>query len=230
MSLAMESKTYYYLYKGEINTLHVLNLALRRSLELDNIPIIIASETGRSVLKAIQLRNTRYNKGQKIIVVTHPPDKTYGPKGDIPIGLNDPRYISVKECIVNEGITIVQGSRPFASASRSIGWDKALPDTLIDKLLGGVFGQGLKIAIEASLMATDAGAVNRGDIVISLGGTYKGLDTAIVAKTTYSYYFLSEYELLELLAKPYYPRVSYPEYEDPNWKGDLDQYYRESEC
>ena len=79
-------------------------------------------------------------------------------------------------------------------------------------------------------MATDAGAVNRGDIVVSLGGTFKGLDAAIVAKTTYSYYFLKEYELLEIIAKPYHTRVKLPEYQDPTWKGNLEQYYKEIIC
>ena len=76
-------------------------------------------------------------------------------------------------------------------------------------------------------MANDIGAVNRGDIVVSLGGTFKGLDAAIVAKTTYSYYFLKEYELLEIIAKPYYPRVKLP---DPTWKRNLKQYYEEITC
>jgi len=100
---------------------------------------------------------------------------------------------------------------------------------LIDKVLS-LFGQGVKVAIEASLMATDAGAINRGDIVVSLAGTFKGLDTAIVVKATYSYYFLKEFELLEIIVKPYYPRVLLPEYQDPMWRGNLDQYYGEILC
>ncbi len=77
--------------------------------------------------------------------------------------------------------------------------------------LGKSFGQGVKVAIEASLITTDAEAINRGDIVVALGGTHKGLDTAIVAKATYSYYFLKEFEVLEIIAKPWSPRISYPE-------------------
>jgi len=110
----------------------------------------------------------------------------------------------------------MQSTRPFASASRSLGWNKALPDTIIDILLGGIFGQGLKIAIEVALMAIYSGAVDRGELVVSLGGTFKGLDTAIVAKTTYSCYFLTEFEFLEIIAKPWKPRITYPEYKDPN--------------
>ena len=92
-------------------------------------------------------------------------------------------------------------------------------------LLGGIFRQGIKIAIEVALMATDSGAVKRGEIIASLGGTYKGLDSTIIAKTAYSYYFLREFEVLEIIAKPWRPRVKYPEYKDPEWKGDLNKYY-----
>lgn len=88
--------------------------------------------------------------------------------------------------MLGEGGNNVQDTRPSALASRSLGWNKALPDTLIDLLLDRVFGQDIKIAIEAALMATVAGAVNRGDIIVSLDGTYKGLNAVIVAKTTYS--------------------------------------------
>jgi len=74
-------------------------------------------------------------------------------------------------------------------------------------------------------MAIYSGAVDRGELVVSLGGTFKGLDTAIVAKTTYSCYFLTEFEFLEIIAKPWKPRITYPEYKDPNWKGNLNKYY-----
>lgn len=218
--------TYYYKFKGEVNTEHVLRVAIRRAQDLNVKSLIFASETGRSALKALRIMRELGVK-LRLIVVTHPPDRTWGPKGDIPIGLNHPRYRKVKERLEKEGIFIVQGTRPFASAARSFDWERMVPDALVYKLLGGIFGQGVKMAIEAALMATDAGAVSRGDIVVSLGGTFKGLDAAIVCKTTYSYYFLQEFEVLEIIAKPWKPRVRYPEHEDPEWRGDLDQYYRE---
>jgi hypothetical protein len=225
--LVTESKTYYYRFKGEVNTRHVLEVAIKRAVELGLRKIIVASETGRSAVEALRLVK-KHNLG--LIVVTHPPDKTVGPKGDIPIGLRRPIYAKLLKCLEEGGATIIQGTRPFVSASRSFGWDKALPEAIIDSLLGGVFGQGIKIAIEASLMAADAGVVNKGDTVISLGGSYKGLDAAIVAKTTYTYYFLKEYELHEIIAKPWSPRVRLIGGRDPDWRGDIEKYYREPEC
>ncbi|RLF98029.1 MAG: hypothetical protein DRN49_06585, partial [Thaumarchaeota archaeon] len=123
--------TYYYKYKGEVNTDHVLEVAIRRALEHNIKSVIVASETGRSALKTLSIIK-KNNLGIKLVVVTHPPNKTWGPKGDIPIGLNHPRYRKGKE-----GAIIMQSTRPFASASRSLGWNKALPDTIIDMLLGG---------------------------------------------------------------------------------------------
>ena len=44
--------------------------------------------------------------------------------------------------------------------------------------------------IEAALMVTDAGALEDGKEVVTLGGTYNGLDTALVVKTCWSGDFL----------------------------------------
>jgi len=221
-------KIYYYRFKGEINTDHVIRVAIQRALEVGASALIVASETGRSALKAAKTLGNLSSE-LKLVVVTHPPSETWGPRGKIPIGLRHPRNVKALECLESLGATIVQSTRPLAPPSRSLSWEHPLPEVIIDKVLG-IMGQGIKIAIEASLMATDAGAVNRGDIVISLGGTFKGLDAAIVAKTTYTYYFLKEYELLEIIAKPYYPKVKLPEYQDPTWKGNLEQYYEETTC
>ncbi len=221
-------ETYYYKFKGEVNTEHVIKVAVQRALEVGASALIVASETGRSALKVAKTLKS-LSTDLKLVVVTHPPSETWGPLGKIPIGLRHPRNVKALKCLESLGAIIVQGTRPLAPPSRSVGWEQPLPEVIIDKVLS-IFGQGIKIAIEASLMATDAGAVNRGDIVVSLGGTFKGLDAAIVAKTTYSYYFLKEYELLEIIAKPYYPRVKLPEYQDPTWKGNLEQYYKEITC
>ncbi len=221
-------EVFYYRFKGEVNTGHVINAAITRALRVKAAALIVASETGRSALKAAEFLREK-NAKIPLVIVTHPPDETWGPKGRIPIGLRHPANARALRCLESLGAVVVQSTRPFAPPSRSIGWELPLPESIIDKVLG-IFGQGVKIAIEASLMATDAGAVNRGDIVVSMAGTFKGLDAAIVARTTYSYYFLKEYELLEIIAKPYYTKVELPEYQDPMWRGDLAQYYEEITC
>jgi hypothetical protein len=120
---------------------------------------------------------------------------------------------------------IVQGTRPFGGIGRALGWDAPVPATFVDKALE-LFGPGTKIAIEAALMATDAGALAGGEEVVALGGTYKRLDTALVVKTAWSGRFFTAFEVLELVAKPRRTWIRLPEYEQEGWKGDLDQYYR----
>jgi hypothetical protein len=184
--------------------------------------MVVASETGRSALMALEAI-----KGTKIglIVVTHYPGRTWGPKGDIPIGLMRPEYARAKRFLEKHGAIIVQGTRPLGGIGRSLGWDTPVPATFVDKALE-LFGAGTKIAIEAALMATDAGALAPRQESVTLAGTYKGLDTALVVHTSYSGSLFSEFEVLEVVAKPRCPGRRLPEYEQEGWKGSLDQYYR----
>lgn len=94
----------------------------------------------------------------------------------------------------------------------------------MDKTLE-IFGAGTKIAIEVTLMATDAGAIDGGEEVISCAGTFKGLDTALVVRPTHTMNFFGGFEIREIVARPRYRVRGLPEYESENWKGDLEQYY-----
>ena len=46
------------------------------------------------------------------------------------------------------------------------------------------FGQGMKVAIEISVAAVEAGKVKPYTIIIATGGTGEGVDTAIVTRTS----------------------------------------------
>jgi len=68
-------------------------------------------------------------------------------------------------------------------------------------------GQGFKTAVEAAIMATDAGYLPPYLKVISLGGTDRGADTAIIAKNTFSQFILGKdkrkrFEVREIIAMP----------------------------
>lgn len=219
--LGLARPTFYSRYRGEVNTTKAVELARERALELNIKKMIVASETGRSALKALQvLRETEI----KLIVVTHYPARTWGPKGDIPIGLGRPEYAQVKQFLEEQGAIAVQGTRPFAGVGRALGWEAPVPATFIDKTLE-LFSSGTKIAVEAALMATGVGALEEGEEVVTFGGTYKGLDTALVVRTAYSGDFFTKFEVLELIAKPLHPGRRLPEYEQKGWKGDPEQYY-----
>jgi len=218
-----ERNVVYFRYCGEANTEKVLHAVKLRCKELKLNTVVIASETGRSAAKALGVF-----KGTCIgmIVVTHYPATTWGPKGKIPIGLKRKEFAEKLENLRENGAKIVQSTRPFAPPSRTINWDYPVPECIIDRTLE-IFGAGTKIAIEATLMATDAGELNEGDEVISCAGTYKGLDTALLVRTTYTAKFFSEFEVKEIVAKPVCRVKKLPEYAYKNWKGNIDQYYQQ---
>ncbi len=210
----------YYRYSGEVNTENLLNGVKQRAFARDIKFVVVPSETGISALKAIEVfRGT----GISPVVVTHYPDRVSGPSGDIPIGINRPEYEDRRNKIINSGVEIVQGTRPFVPPSR-IDWTWNNMEGMIDSTLE-LFGSGTKIAIEVALMATDAGKVDAGEEVITCGGTYKGLDTALVVKTSHSHKFFEQFEVREIIAKPRFLVHADGQFSDPNWKGNLEQYY-----
>ena len=217
----VERKTIYFKYCGEVNTEKVLEAVKTRCLEADIEKVVIASETGRSAIKALDIFN---GTNIQIIVVTHYPAETWGPKGNIPIGLKRREYAQNLKKLTEKGCKIVQGTRPLAPPSRAISWEYPTPEGVLDKTLE-IFGAGTKIAIEAAIMATDAGEVEEGEEIISCAGTYKGLDTALVVKTAYSMNFFKNFEVVEIIAKPLCRVKTLPEFKYENWKGDLESYY-----
>lgn len=199
-----------------------MSLDRKRCEELGINKIVIASETGRSALKALEIL---HGMCIKMIVVTHYPATTWGPKGDIPIGIMRKEYSKIWGKLLEKDIKIIQGTRPFVPPSRTINWEYQTPESIIDKTLE-IFGSGTKIAVEVAVMATDAGKVDEGEEIISCGGTYKGLDTALVVKAVYSMNFFKSFEVKEIIAKPRCRIKELPEYKFEKWKGDMDKYYK----
>lgn len=95
------------------------------------------------------------------------------------------------------------------------------PTWIFVETLLAVGGYGLKTAVECVLMATDGGYVSPFKEVISIGGTGKGADTAIVARSTFSTTVFSKdrkkrFEIKEILAMPrnkiFYTSISFGEW------------------
>jgi uncharacterized protein YggU (UPF0235/DUF167 family) len=79
----MTTEITYLPYCGEANTETVLRLAKQRAVERGIAKVVVASETGRSALKALEVMQG----SASLVVVTHYPATTWGPEGNIPIGL-----------------------------------------------------------------------------------------------------------------------------------------------
>jgi hypothetical protein len=59
----------------------------------------------------------------------------------------------------------------------------------------------MKVAVEMSLMAADAGVIDISKELIAIGGTDEGADTAIIFKPAYARKF-KDLEIREIIAKP----------------------------
>ena len=62
-------------------------------------------------------------------------------------------------------------------------------------------GEGMKVAVEISIMAADAGLIPTDREIVAIGGTGKGADTAVVLKAAHMNNFF-ELEIREIIAKP----------------------------
>jgi hypothetical protein len=64
-----------------------------------------------------------------------------------------------------------------------------------------LFSQGVKVGCECACMAADAGLIRSGAEVISIGGSGRGADSAIVLKASNTHTFF-ETRVLEVICKP----------------------------
>ena len=67
-----------------------------------------------------------------------------------------------------------------------------------------MLGQGVKVGLEISFMAADRGWVRTDEEVMTIAGTGRGADTAMIVKPSTSAYCL-EAKVKEIVAKPRNP-------------------------
>ena len=89
-----------------------------------------------------------------------------------------------------------------ASSFTEKGGGKSIEEVVRDTLYR--FGQGMKVCVEVTLMAADAGLIPMDREVMAIAGTSTGTDTCIVVKPAYPRKFY-ELEIREIVAKPRSP-------------------------
>jgi hypothetical protein len=187
--MAREAKTVYFGSPGAENTEATLRLAEGRAKELSIKKIVVASTTGDTGVKAAQ-----EFKDYKVIVVTH----TSGFKSPGAQELTSENRTRMEKL----GADIFTGAHAFggvAHAVRNAFNTHVLGDFMANTLR--MFGQGVKVAIEVSLMAADAGLISPDEEVIAIGGTARGADTAFVVKPAHAHSVFS-LRVKEIICKP----------------------------
>ena len=187
----MDGKIVYFEETGPENTEVALRIAKQRAEELGIKKIVIASTTGSVAIKALEVL-----KGLRIIFVSHS------------AGFREPNVQSFTEenrkIVESKGGIILTATHVFAGLSRALRnkTNTATIGDLVAETLR-IFGHGTKVACEISMMAADAGLVRTDEDIISVGGTSKGSDTALVLTPVTSQNFF-DLKIKEILCKPHF--------------------------
>lgn len=186
--------------KGQANTEKTLNMSKERALEMGIKHVIVASTTGTTGLRAVEFFA---GSGIKVIVVSHQ------------AGLNvqgHPMSQEVRKKIESQNTPLLIATNVLSSPGRfsrnAAGWkrsDYTLYNTIfpIDMIADTLrmFCQGMKVCVEIVLMAADAGLIPMDQEIISISGTARGADTAIVAKPAYMTNIF-DFKIREIIAMP----------------------------
>jgi len=187
----MEGKTVYFENPGEGNTDETLRIARARARELGIKTVVVATTVGGTAVKAVEVF-----EGLKVVVVTHF------------TGMKEPNFQEFTE--ENRKMAESKGGIVLTTMHAFTGIGGVMRKKFSMYLLGDViansfriFGQGMKVVCEISLMAADAGLVQTGEDIIAIAGTGQGADTAVVLKPVNTNDFF-DMRVREILCKPHF--------------------------
>jgi hypothetical protein len=185
-------QTIYFTKGGEHNTKRTLQLGLNRAKQLGIKTVLVPSTSGKSGVQAMEIFK---NKGMQIVVVTH--HFGFKEKGKWEM---DPKHVEVLSksgaCIFAASHALSGVERSFRGKFQGISLVEALGQTLKH-----VFGQGIKVAIEISLMCADAGFAPADEDILAFGGTGTGIDTAVILRPAHMN-SLFDLKVKEIIAMP----------------------------
>jgi uncharacterized protein len=154
-----------YLEPGEGGTVGALAAAADYLRDHPGMKVIIASTRGETARKAAGLFNP-----ENLIVVTHSHGFREPGKQTFPNGLRSELEI--------KGVKVLTAAHAFGGLNKVV--QNSLGDIIANSLR--IFSQGVKVCVECSTEAADAGLVNPDEDVIAIAGTGKGADTVLVLR------------------------------------------------
>jgi hypothetical protein len=186
---SVERKTVYFQNCGEENTDELLNLVKTYAKNEGIKDIVVASSKGYTGVKASKIL-----KGLNVIVVTHH-------AGFLGPGQNELEEENRKKILEN-GAKILTATHALSGVERAVRKKFAtiMPLEIMAHTLR-LFGEGTKVCVEIAAMAADAGLISEDREIITIAGTSRGADTALVVKPTCTARFF-DFEVKEIIAKP----------------------------
>jgi hypothetical protein len=181
--------TVYFAQPGPENTERTLALVKDRAAALGIETVLVATTSGATGLRAAELLSDL-----NVVAVTHS------------AGFREPYTIGhdrvIRERIEAAGAKVLTATHAFGGVGRAV--RKKLDTYQTEEIIAYVlrlFGQGMKVAAEITLMASDAGLVPDTGPLIAVGGSSKGADTAVVLSPTHAQTFF-DLRFLEIICMP----------------------------
>jgi len=192
-----ESRIVYFEKPGVENTEETMSIAERRAEELGIKNVVIASNTGKTGVKAVN-----FFKKRKVVVVSHS------------VGFREENLNEFVEdnrrIILEKGGVVHTATHVFGGINRAMRQGE-IPQCSQTYVTGDIaastlkcFCQGMKVCVEIASMAADAGLVRTDEEMIALAGTGRGgggCDTAILM-TPANAHSLFNTRIHEILCKP----------------------------
>ena len=183
----MEKRILYFDRPGKQNTDQTLEIVRERAQELDIRQVVVASTHGYTAKRAKAILKEPDFELIAVSICAGFDEKGWT--------MNAPERKELEEA----GITVLTCLHALGDdvndAFGGIEPNRVVRETLYR------FCQGMKVAVEISLMAADAGLIDTSGEVIAVAGTDEGADTAVVIKPAYAKDFKS-LDIREILAKP----------------------------
>ena len=177
----------YFKETGPGNTEETMKAVIKTAEEQGIQDIVVASTSGRTAEYLM-------GKGYRVTVVTH--QAGYKEAGSMEISEE------MREKLIGDGMNVLTTTHLLGGADRALNYKFGgiYPAEIIAHSLR-MLGQGMKVCVEVATMAMDAGHLPAGKEIISVGGSGKGADTAVVIVPAHSQY-LFDTDIREIICMP----------------------------
>lgn len=174
---------------GPANTEETLKSAIQAAQERNLSHLVVASTWGETALKALDLvRDTSL----QLVVVTH--NTGFSEAGEQQFDEK------IRQQIESGGGKVLTGTMVLRNLGSAIRSKFHYSETELVNATLRMLGQGIKVVVEITAMACDAGLVPPEDLV-AVAGTGRGADTAAILKANSSNRFF-DIKIKEIIVKP----------------------------
>lgn len=176
MSEGKEERVFYFAKKGALNTDKTLDIALSCCEARGIRKIVVASSSGKTALKL----RAKAKPSIEIIAVTYGAGSKYREEVE--------EFNRNRSLLEEKGVRIVKGIHALSATERTFEnkyKSGFIPLNVVADTLR-MFSQGMKVCVEAAVMAAEHGFITPEEDVVVAAGSGHGADTAVVMRAGYA--------------------------------------------